>query len=506
MSQGRVVNSIKNIIYKSISQIVSIILKFIGRSVFIHILGVEYLGINGLFSEILTVLSLADLGFGTAMVFSMYRPLAENNEEKLAQLVNLYKRIYTVIAIAIAVIGVLLLPFLGYLVNLESDIPHLRIYYLLYLANTVSSYLVVYKTCILTADQKNYLIARNDTIFNLFSTIGTTVILYITRSFMLYLILQVLFTYAKNFYCSHLSDKYYPYINKKVPKIPKEEAKDIFNNVKSVFIYKLSTTLIASTDNTLISLLISTTAVGYYSNYTMIINNVTLFINIFFSSITASIGNLIVQNNIKKNYQVYKNMQFISFILSSVSISTVYLIINDFINVWLGDTFVLDDLVVIAIVLNLYFSVVLMPIWSYREATGMYRQTKYIMVATAIVNLVLSIILGKLIGLAGILFATSISKIGTYFWYEPKLLFRQFFKEKVSKYYFDIAKNILITFVVVGISCFLFAKYTANSWLSLGIKTILVAVVNLIIVLILYGKNEEFKNLLETFKRLVHRT
>ena len=143
MSDGRIKNSVRNISYRVFSQIANIVLKFVSRTVFIHILGVEYLGINGLFSEILQVLSLADLGFGTAMVFSMYKPLAEKDETKVAQLIQLYKKIYAVIAIAISGIGVALVPFLQYFVNLDENIPHLKIYYLLYLANTVSTYLVI---------------------------------------------------------------------------------------------------------------------------------------------------------------------------------------------------------------------------------------------------------------------------------------------------------------------------------------------------------------------------
>ena len=151
----------------------------------------------------------------------------------------------------------------------------------------------------------------------------------------------------------------------------------------------------------------------------MVISNITIFINIIFSSITASIGNLIVENNDKKNKYVYRYMQFFSFIISVVSIVCVFVLINDFIVLWIGEKFTFDRITILAIALNMYFSVVLMPIWSYREATGMYRQTKYVMLLTALVNIVMSFVLGKIIGLAGILFATTISRLTTYFWYEP---------------------------------------------------------------------------------------
>ena len=497
MSGSRTNNSVRNILYRLISQLASIALKFVSRTVFIHILGVEYLGINGLFSEILQMLSLADLGFNTAMVFSMYKPLAEHDEYKLAQLVQLYKKIYRVIAIVISCIGLALIPFLRYLVNLDKEIPLINVYYVLYLLNTVSSYLVVYKTCILTADQKNYLVSKFDTIFNFISTAACCFFLYITHNFIVYLVVQVFFTYVRNFYCSYVASKTYPYISKKVTKLSKEESKGIFNRVKSVFIYKVATALVGSTDNTLISVMIGTVTVGLYSNYSMVIANVMLFINILFLSTTASIGNLIVEANKQKNFAVYKTMQFVSFVLSAVSISCIYNLINDFIGVWIGNSFVLETNVVIAIVMNMYFSVVLMPIWSYREATGMYLQTKYVMVATAVINLLLSVILGRLIGLAGILFATSISRLSTYFWYEPKLLFKQYFDEKVSKYYLSIANNIAVSVIVLLMVSLAFNGFHPSGWGTFALKVLAVAAASFALTILLYIRNEELKKVLK---------
>ena len=503
MSSGRVKNSIRNIIYRLISQVATILLRFISRSIFIYVLGVEYLGINGLFSEILQMLSLADLGFGTAMVFSMYKPLAEQDETKIAQLVQLYKKVYTIIAVVITGIGLALVPFLQYIVNLDSDIPYLKVYYVLYLANTVASYLVVYKTCILNADQKNYLVSKYNTIFNFISVVMCSIFLIITHNFMIYLIVQVGITYANNFYQSHVAQKLYPFINKRVPQLPKDERRNIFENVKSVFIYKFATTMVSSTDNTLISILIGTAAVGYYSNYNMIISNITLILNIIFSSITASLGNLVVENNTEKNYSVYKTMQFISFILSTTAIAGTYLLISDFISVWLGEEFLLDNLVRAAIVINMYFSIVLMPIWSYREATGMYNQTKYVMVVTALVNLVLSVALGEWIGLAGILLATSAARLLTYFWYEPKLLFKQFFNKKVSNYYKGIFYNLCVSVFVMILLELIFRHFVVVSWLSFFIKFMLVTSLTIIVTLVFYIRSPELKKVWIMFKGII---
>lgn len=493
--ESRVNNSVRNIIYRLISQISNIILKFVSRSFFIKYLGIEYLGINGLFSEVLQMLSLADLGFGTAMVFSMYKPLADHDETKLAQLVALYKKIYRIIALLITGIGFTLIPFLPYLINMEKEISHIYVYYLLYLANTVASYLVVYKTCILTADQKNYLLSKYDTIFSLISTAINCAIIYFFKLFLPYLIVQVLFTYIRNFYCSYITSQRYPYINAKVKPFPSQESKDLFKNVKSVFIYKLSTTLVSSTDNMLISIIVGTVVVGLYSNYSMIITNVSMFINIIFSSVTASVGNLILENNKQKNFQVYKTMQLVSCILSTFAVSCTYCLINDFITVWIGQEYTFDNTVVVSIVLNLYLSIVLMPIWSYREATGMYRKTKYIMVGTAIVNLLVSIVLGKLIGIAGILIGTSIARLSTYFWYEPQLLFNEYFGEKVQKYYLTILYNVITLLITTFLSSVISVLILPDSWGLLIIKVIVIAAISIFLPILAYIKQPEFKKI-----------
>ena len=281
MKSSRTKNSIKNITFSFGYQILVLILGFVNRTIFINILGVNYLGISGLFSDILSMLSLADLGFGVALTYSMYKPLAENDYKRLAGLTNLYKRVYRIIALAVTIIGLALVPFLKYLVHLSRPIPNLQLYYILFLANTVASYLVVYKTSILTADQKDYVLSKYRSIFSFFQTVFMTLFLWLTHNYTIYLCVQVFFTYAVNFYCSHVAEKQYPFIKEKV-ELPFSEVKEIFRNLYSVFLYKISGVLLNATDNTLISVLVNTSMVGYYSNYSMIITNVTNLINTLF--------------------------------------------------------------------------------------------------------------------------------------------------------------------------------------------------------------------------------
>lgn len=502
--ESRTKNSFKNITYSWINQILAIILGFVSRSIFLYCLSVDYLGIQGLLGDILNMLSLADLGFGTAMTFSMYKPLAEKDYDKLAGLTNFYKKIYRVIAISIMCIGVALIPFLKYLINLDSDMPNLTLYYLLSLANTVASYLVVYRTSIINADQKSYILTKYQSVFSILSTIATSAFLLLTHNYAVYLTVQVLFTYARNFYSSYIARKMYPFLEKKI-QLPKEETKGIFKNIGSVFLYKISSVLINATDNTLISVIVGTAFVGYYANYTMLVTKLTAFINTLFYSLTASLGNLIIKEGEERRFQIFKIMQSVSVILSTFCVTCVLNLQQDFIYVWLGKEYQLENIVLYALVTNFYFSVSLLPIWVFREATGLYQKTKYVMLSTAVINIIISIMLGKMIGLAGIIFATSISRLLTYFWYEPKLLFKAYFGHSCKVYFISVLKSLIVTVLICVAVFFLSTKIIVNGWISLILKGVVVTGVTGGLEYLIYHKSEGYILLRDKVKSYIHK-
>lgn len=485
MKSSRTKNSIRNITFSFGYQVLVLILGFINRTIFINILGVNYLGISGLFSDILSMLSLADLGFGVALTYSMYKPLAENDYRRLAGLTDLYKKVYRIIALAVSLIGLALVPFLKYLVHLSKPIPNLQLYYILFLANTVASYLVVYKTSILTADQKDYMLSKYRSIFSFFQTVFMTLFLWLTHNYTVYLCVQVFFTYAVNFYCSYIAEKEYPFIKEKV-ELPFSEVKEIFRNLYSVFLYKISGVLLNATDNTLISVLVNTTMVGYYSNYSMIITNVTNLINTLFYSLTASLGNLVVKEKAKRRYQVFQMIQSVSIILSTICICGFTFLIQDFIRLWLGNKFVLDYPILIAIIINFYLSIILLPIWVYREATGLYQQTKYIMVITALINLVLSIWWGRIFGVAGILLASAVARLSTYVWYEPILLFKEYFGISSWIYFRGIIKSIVFTLSLMLAEALSINRFVPSNWLGFMLKASVVGGMTIFLVLLFY--------------------
>nr|WP_052243441.1 hypothetical protein [Ligilactobacillus ruminis] len=493
--ESRLYHSIKNIATGYIYQLVMIFLTFISRTVFIHYLGVEYLGLNSIFLDILNMLSLADLGLSSAMTYSFYKPLSDNDKNKIAGLIGFYKRVYLIIAVAISVLGIIVIPFLKYIVNFKYKVDGVNVYYVLSLANVVASYLYIYKTSIIIADQKNYIINSINTVLSVFKNIVQIISILIFRSYLVYLLVGIISTILTNYISSKRADKLYPYINQKEI-LSKKEKKSVYQTLKSVSIYKLSSVLLNATDNTIISVLMGTVIVGYYSNYFMLSSKITQMVALVFTSITASIGNVIVKESSKKRYEIFCMEQAVSFVISGIIVSSFIVMASDFIKVWLGKTFVLDMKVVIVIGINMYLSVVLQPLWSYREATGLYVKTKWIMLYAAIINIILSIILGKIIGLMGVLLASAISRIVTYVWYEPVILFKKYFNVKTIKYFKGILYNVLATSMITLLNLFFLRNVVANSWVTLTIKGIICFLISSIVFVLIYVRSNGMNLLL----------
>ena len=500
---NRTQNTTRNVVSGLTNKVILLVLSFISRKIFINYIGVEYLGINSLFANVLTILSLADMGFGIAMSYSYYKPLANKDEETLGALVQFYKKIYNIIALVVTVVGIAFIPFLRYVVNTEAKIDHLYIYYLIALANTVISYLFVYKSNMVSADQKSYLVNKIQLRVNFTKMVVQMICVITFKNYMIYALLDVVATLANNLIVSHTADVLYPFINKDdiKPLAPKVK-KDIYSNLKSVFLYKFSASIMSGTDSIIMSTLIGTAVVGMYSNYLTITTQINAFIQIVFSSFTASIGNLIIEDHEQKNYRVFRVMQMTSHVLSGAIAVCLLTLTNDFISLWLGPEYNMGNLMAIAVTANTYFTISLQPIWSYREASGLYNKTKYVMVATAVLNIVLSVIMGMSMGAPGIIFATVLSRVLTYFWYEPFLVYKLYFNHSPIEYYLDYGVSIMLIIVAYAISSYIFTRFSLSGWIEWGVHAIIAGAVSLIIYFVRYGWTVEFRELLEKLKHL----
>lgn len=497
MGTSRIQNSQRNFYMSILSQAITLLLSFVSRTVFVRTLGMGYLGINGLFTNIISVLSLAELGVGTAIVYSMYKPLAERDTKKLAALTQYYRTLYKMIAMIVSVVGLAIFPFLDSIINLDTPIPNVKYYYLLFLGEAIVSYLIIYKTSIITADQKGYIITKNRMIANIIASVLQIAILVSIKNYVIYLMIRILIPLAANYYSSRVAFKLYPFIDDK-ESLSKEERRSIWDNIKSMFLYRVGGVILNNTDNILISTLINTTLVGLYSNYSMLITRVTGFTSLIFSSVQASLGNLNVDANEKKKYRIFNILSLLSFWIYAFCSICFCILFQDFITIWLGREYQLSLDVVYIAVLNFYLEGVLYPIWCYRQTTGLFHETKYTMLIASSINLILSIILGKQIGLFGIFIATAISRLCTNLWYDPYILFKKYFNVSSKDYFIKQLLYILLIIVLVAIGQWLFCFLSiSNMYFRFIVKMIYCILVPNIIFILCFYKTDEFRYILD---------
>jgi len=410
--ESRVKYTIRNTWISALSQIVSLVLSFVLRTFFIYTLGNEYLSINGLFTNVLTLLSFAELGIGASIVFSLYEPIANNNQQKIGKLLNLFRRAYNFVAVVIAVLGLLLLPFLNYIITDIKNIDNIAFLYILFLLNTVLSYVWGYKKSLLTALQKNYVVVTIHLIVLCAQSIFQILVLYLTHDFVLFLFIMIASTVANNVISTLYVNKKYPFVKQYEHLVlEKGERNKIFDNIRAIVLYKLGNVFLGSTNNIVISAFIRTTLVGVVSNYFMIVNAVSSLISQCVGGITASIGNYNVTASDKDNLKVFDQLNFISFWIFGLITIGLAVCLNPFIQLWLGNEYLLDESTILSIVAGFYMLVINSIPSSYRTAMGLFKQTKWFPMAAAILNLVLSIVLAKIWGIAGIFWSTAISRL-----------------------------------------------------------------------------------------------
>ena len=412
VQESRIKYTIKNAWIGATSQIASFLLAFVVRTVFVYTLGNEYLSINGLFTNILTVLSFAELGIGASIVFSLYEPIAKNDYQKIGKLLNLFRKAYNYVALTIAIIGLSIIPFLKYIITDINNIGNIGELYLLFLLNTVASYIWGYKKSFLIACQKNYVVLLIHLGILIFQSVLQIGVLYLTHNFILFLCVMILSTVANNITTTLYVNRHYAHLREYETFIlEKEERIGIFDNIKSIILYKIGGVILNGTNNIVISAFLKTTLVGLTSNYLLIINSVGSLINQSVSGIAASIGNYNVSATSDDNYRIFRQLNLISFWLFGFICMGLQFCLNPFIEIWLGQDYILSDSVVLSIVVGFYVMIVNSIPSSYRTAMGLFRQTKWYPLCAALANLTLSILFAHYWGIAGVFWATALSRM-----------------------------------------------------------------------------------------------
>ena len=445
----RTFNSIINMTVNLAAKIVGLICSFVIRTLFLRYLGVEYTGISTLFTDILHILSFTELGIGTAVSYAFYKPIANNDEQRILQLLKLYKKIYFAISLAIICIGLAIIPFLDYIIVDQPNIKeNLVVVYLFYLIKTALSYLMIYKSTFLIAKQKQYIVTTMETVCLFGKSVIEILILITTKSFVLYLIVELLSVMVSNIIISYCANREIPNYNKiQNVQINKADFNALFKNVKDIVIYKINGIILNSTDSIITSVYLGTKMVGYIANYYLLFNSVANVACNAISAATASIGNFASLKTEKEQEKLFKMISLLYFFVVCIMVIGMMLCTNPFIELLWGKEYLLSYDVVLALAMNLFITSMHIPVNIFREANGVFEKGKYRPVATAIINLVVSIIAAPKMGVIGVILGTVIARALTQMWYDPKLIYNHIFKMSVRPYYITYLKYVLVVFV-----------------------------------------------------------
>lgn len=467
---------------------------FMVRKVFIESLGITLLGLNSLYQNILGILMVSELGISYAISYALYKEVASDNKVRIKGFVNYYVKVYRVVSLVILVLGLAVLPILPRMAN--ANIPNMKIYFLIYLADTVITYLFSAKFCLLNVTEQNYIFSTVYTLTTLATAILQIIMLEYAPNYMSFLIIKISFTAIQLIILNIIVKKKFAWLKSVEGKISKADIKDLFKNIKALFYHKFGSLILLSTDNIVISAFLNLRLVGIFNNYYLVISGMQTLMVRFFDGLAASIGNLLTEKNEEKSYLTFRNLFFMAFVIVS-TISIILLnSINQFINIWLGKGFDIDSLTIFFLVMNFYFLGMRLSIEKFKETAGLYHEDRYMALIQAVINLVLSIVLIKMIGLAGVFIATFISNYTLEFWIKPKIVYRDIFKRNVFEYFIRYFKFFAIFLVMFALNRFLFSSIAQIATIPMFIlNCFLNGVLTLTVYIILFRKYREFNYL-----------
>lgn len=490
----RTEHSMRNLRYALIFQTAAMITAFFTRYVFVSVLNQEYLGLDGTFSNLLVVLSLAELGVGEAITFSLYKPLAVRDIEKVRTLMELYRRVYRGIGIVIVALAALLVPFLRVIIKDFPDTPEVYLIYAMFVANSALSYFFVYKQSLILADQRRYLITVWR--YGLWTVLYLVqaAILWLTRNYFLYLFLQLAETLLENWILARKADQLYPFLREISPSVPldRRSRRAIVRNTKAMFLHKIGGAVVFNTDNLLLSYFIGVVSVGLYSNYLLIIKGLRNCYKMVFGAFTGSVGNLGATQGTAHTLRVYRRLNFIGNWIMGVCSICLMVLFNSFLELWVGEEYLFAADIVFWIVVNFYVTGMREVNQTFLNGLGLFWHMRYKSIAESVINLVVSIILVHPLGISGIFMGTFVSTMLTCFWVEPYILFRYAFSQSSGWYFLQYGANTLLT-AAVGCFTWSLCEMLSGAGVILFLKKAVVcAVLPNVIFLLAFGKTKEF--------------
>ena len=497
----RTQNSIRNSSVLVIASVISILGGYFVRVAFTHIFPDSIVGINGLFVDIIGILSLADMGFGTAIAYALYEPIATGNIEKQKSLMRLFRSFYRIVAAVVTVAGLVIMLFLPIIIKDKGTVEHVYIIYFLFLANSVSSYLLIYKKTIIDAHQ----LIRISTGYSLGGLLVQyalqLLLLLLYPNFILYLVIAIIVTVGKNYIISYKADKLYPFLkDKDVAPLAEEDKGEITKNVKSMILHKTGNVLIGHTDNIILSAFLGLATVGKYSNYFLLIGSVRQIFDRAFEGLAASVGNV----GATESDTMKKNIFELTFLMAAwifgwTSI-TLFELLSPFVAISFGENYVFEKHIVLILCVNFLITGIRKPSVIFHDSLGLFWYDRYKPVAETIINIGTSLVFVQFFGTFGVFLGTLVSTVATNVWIEPYVLYKYGFKSSAASYfkrYVYYLGVITLAFFATEYVCAYLLPEGGNVF-TLFIRVPVVVIVPNLIFLICFGPTHTFKKLFKT--------
>lgn len=448
----RTENSLKNVFWTVMAFGINLVVNFVARKIFIDVLGAEYNGLNSLFSSIISILSIAELGIGTTIIYFLYGPLHRKEYGLIKSLMNFYKKCYRVVAGVVLLIGLVLIPFLSSIVGEVNIDVNIYTIYILFLLESVLSYLFSYKRSIIIADQKERITKYTHIVVILLLNFTQIAVLYLTKNYYSFLLLKVLFTCVENIWLSYIANKKYPFIRGRAELLPVEVKNNLNKRMRAMFYHQIGGFVVNGTDNIIISVMFGVAEVGYYNNYYLIVSSILGLVSNAFSGITASVGSLLVAKNKQESLTVYKGIQAINYVMAAYISCTFYVCVQPLMSLWLGGDYLMSSLVVVVLTVYTYLKIMKQAMVVFKNAAGVFYEDRFVPLVESLVNIVASIICAKIFGVSGIIMGTIISTMVLYFGSYPFIVYKRafgispvsYFKQHISYLVLTIAAGALI--------------------------------------------------------------
>lgn len=502
--KSRTEYSVMNTTIAFIAQVTAILMGFFTRVVFTRTLSEGYVGINGLFTDILNILSLSELGVGTAITYALYGPIARNDIKKQQILMRMFRTFYRMTAGFVLVAGLCLIPFLDILMKDRPDVDHLVVIYILYLTNSVVSYLLIYKKTLVDAHQMNYITVMYHNGFLVLQDICQIVVLLLTGNFILFLIVAVVCTISGNICMSRKADRLFPYLKELCKdKLSQNEYHDIFRNVKAMLMHKIGNVVVNNTDNLLISSFVGVVTAGIYSNYFLIIGSVRQVLDQAMLGVTASVGNLGVTEDREKVGQIFDRLFFIGYWLFGFAGICLMELLNPFVEIAFGKKYLFVREIVLILCINFFINGMRRAVLIFKESMGLFWYDRYKAVAEAVLNLVISVLLVTYLGVAGVFVGTFCSTVLTSVWVEPYVIYKYRLERPVTGFFIKYAGYLGVMAAVWGITEYCCRFISGQVFFVLVLRLMICLIVPNILLWLVYRKTVEWRELWSLLKRIV---